>query len=265
MEWLAPKATTSVKLVQKDRHIEIDRGRDPIDWDGRVVREVLGAEQAFLFSGVRHEQDRSPRAFGARRERTSNLEQRGNSCGVVERAVVDVIAGPAAGDTDVIGVGHQRDVLILQRRIGTADDAHDLRTRELAGSRRRDEPGAGLHREGCGPCAFAGSVENLRQSRRQSIEERLSGGLLEDGCRFEATGRIERCPVLLHPRRGRVTAEVLDGSQGIVTAMRMTPTAPCAAAVWACSLSRCAPISLSIPSGSPQSTTAILPLTSRPA
>ena len=58
----------------------------------RLDRVVLRAEQALLLGGDHQEQDRALRLRLDLRERPRDLEQRRDARGVVERAVVDLVA-----------------------------------------------------------------------------------------------------------------------------------------------------------------------------
>ena len=81
------------EVVEQHRHVEVDGGGHPLDRHGGIVGEVLRAEQALLFGRVGDDQDRAARPLGRGRERARHFEQRGDAGGIVERAVVDPIAG----------------------------------------------------------------------------------------------------------------------------------------------------------------------------
>ena len=107
------------EVVQEHRHVEVDRGGHALDRHGGIVGEVLGARAGPSLPGVGDHQNRAARPLGRGRECAGDLDQRGDPGAVVERAVVDPIAGPLRLDADVIGVSHQRDIFILQPGIGS--------------------------------------------------------------------------------------------------------------------------------------------------
>ena len=129
-------------------HVDIELGHDRVDRDRRVVGEVPRSVQARFLAGVPHEDQRSlrRRSFA---KCPGEGHQRHRARAVVVGAVPDVIAAGAGGDAaggarrtlvagrrrtirvaDVIVVGADRDVGVLQPRVAALDDGDDV-VREL--------------------------------------------------------------------------------------------------------------------------------------
>ena len=82
-----------------------------------LVAKYCGAEFAHLFAGEGDEEDG---AFGARAggEDFGGFDDRGDARGVVHGAVVDVVAVDGPADAEVIEMGADDDVFVLELAVG---------------------------------------------------------------------------------------------------------------------------------------------------
>ena len=79
------------KIIQQERHIEVDEPNKLLDRDRRVRCEKAGADESRFLAGVGYEHHRSARPLTGDGENASCLEHRRNSSGIVERAIVDCV------------------------------------------------------------------------------------------------------------------------------------------------------------------------------
>ena len=94
--------------------------------DRRMGREILRPEQALLFSGDEHKQQRAFQLLGMLLERRGNIEQDGDAGRVVHGAVVNAVAIDRLADAHVIDVRGQNYVFILQLRIVSRQAGHKI-------------------------------------------------------------------------------------------------------------------------------------------
>src|SRR6185503_3639072 len=86
--------------------VEVDVGSDAAGGHGRVLGEVLRAQQSLLLGGDEADHHRAPRRLGQRLEGARDGEDLGAAGGVVAGAVVDGVAGGVrVADAEVVVVG----------------------------------------------------------------------------------------------------------------------------------------------------------------
>ena len=114
-------------VVKPGRDIDVDVGDDGRQRHGGEVREVVGAEQAQLLAGQHDEENRAARRFRQTGKGARDFQQAGDTGGVVERSMTDVIAIHGRANSQMVKVRGVDDVLIAQRRIGAVQHAEDVR------------------------------------------------------------------------------------------------------------------------------------------
>ena len=97
--------------------------------DGTVgcAAKYLRPEQPLLLGGHGHEHDRPLRLGAGLLQQPRDLDHRRDAGRIVHRAVVDAVAVDGAADADVIEVRGHHHVFGLQRRVGSLEDADDVR------------------------------------------------------------------------------------------------------------------------------------------
>ena len=114
-----------LELVGQDRHVEIDFGDDRRQRHGRMVGEIVGADQPLFLRRHRQEHD-GALGRGRRLEALGLLDQAGDADRIVERAIVDPVAIAALIDADMVEMRRQDDDLVLQLGIAAWDQADDV-------------------------------------------------------------------------------------------------------------------------------------------
>src|SRR5208283_1926541 len=99
-------------VVQTGRTVDVDVRSNRASRDGGKVREVIGTQQAHLFTGNKDEQDGAARSCGQGGGAARDFDQARNSAGIVESAVANVVAIHRRADSEMIDVRGVGDVLV---------------------------------------------------------------------------------------------------------------------------------------------------------
>ncbi len=116
---LRPEGDHVGKVIGQDRHVEIDdRDHATALWHDGEAREIVCAEQAFLFARDGGEQHRALGPDGVGGHGAGRLQHGCDARRIVHRAIVDGVPGGHAGlDPDVIKMAHDDNIFIGERRV----------------------------------------------------------------------------------------------------------------------------------------------------
>ena len=93
---------------------------------GGIGGEVLRSEQTLFFRGDEDEQHRALQLGLRMLQRVGDVEHQRRSRAVVHGAVVNAIAIDGLADAEVVHVGREHDVLVLQLGIGAGQLGNDV-------------------------------------------------------------------------------------------------------------------------------------------
>ena len=188
---IRPEHRHILERISQDRHVEINVGDDALDRHGRVLGEIVRADQPLLFRRDGEEQDRAARCLAARAEALGLLDQRGNANRIVLRAVIDRVAlRIGAPDAEMVEMRRQHDDFLAELGVAAGDHPGDIGTadrleggfqrkggvdRQLLG--RKHRLAVGDARGDLAPRRLCAREKLGRTGRAQGRQDRHAGGI----------------------------------------------------------------------------------------
>ncbi len=136
--------------------VEIQVGDDVFFGDGEVLREVGGAEEAFFFAGEDAEEEGAGGGFVLKV--FGEFDEESDVGGVVEGAVVEVVAENGSAVTVAVEVGGEGDVFGGEFGIGTGEDGEDVGGGDVFAGGGEADAGGEIEGEGCEWSSLASAV-----------------------------------------------------------------------------------------------------------
>ncbi len=97
--------------------VDVDIGQRLLEWVQGILGVIFCAEQPLLLSRQRRKQNRAPGFLPQPGERPGDFQKAGGAGGVIDGAVVDLVAGQGLVPAKVVPVGGIDHVLVLELRI----------------------------------------------------------------------------------------------------------------------------------------------------
>ena len=153
-----------------------------------MLREVPRTQLSLLFAGHRQKDDGALRFHLPRFQRPRDLDQRGNTRGVVHCAVENAVAVHLFAHAQMVEMSRKNDAFVLQQAIRTRPDPHNIAGLDLL-LRRCDARAQLLHeREVRQRAVMIRGVQNLGDSMARTLEQQVRFGRIP--CRRKFEGRF---------------------------------------------------------------------------